>query len=247
MEIFRRGEGSTIGLLDRSGNIVVDAVLTDLGRQKIARNDGSFKIVAYGFGDDEIDYGLFNPTTGSAYVDQQILASPVFEANVNEKLGLNHPLITITNPNLKYLPKLSADNTSVSIGEERGLSAGITLRFYQDTSQNAKIVPVEIQDSAFKIELLNDFLHVENETALDISPYGTAIYLVSRDSALVQSTQGSQVTFKVRVQSLGSTTWSTYGSGASPNRTIATQVKVTGINSGLSSTATVTISEEFTR
>lgn len=236
-----------MGLLDRSGDIIVDAVLTDLGRQKIARNDGSFKIVGYTFGDDEIDYSLFNPSTGSSFVDQELLQTPVFEANVNEKISLNHPLMIITNPNLKYLPDLSVDNSSVSIGEEKGLSAGTTLRAFQDTSKNAKIVPVEIQDSAFKVEMFNDFLHIENETPVDVSPYGTGIYLLRRDPVLIQSTQGSQVTFKVRVQSLTNTIWDTHGSGTAPNRTISTKVKITGINSGLSATITVSITEEFTR
>lgn len=221
--------------------------MTDLGRQKIARNDGSFKIVGYTFGDDEIDYTLFNPSTGSAFVDQQILNTPVFEANVNEKLGLNYPLMIITNPNLKYLPKLLADNATVSIGEEKGASAGVTLRYYQDSSTNAKIVPVEIQDTAFRVELLNDFLHIENQTPVDVSPYGTSIYIVQRDAALIQATQGSQLTFKIRVQSLTSTIWNTFGAGTAPNRTISTKVKATGINSGLSTTVTVSITEEFTR
>lgn len=236
-----------MSFLDRSGDITVDAVLTDLGRQKIARNDGSFKIVSYGFADDEIDYSLFNPSTGSAFVDQEILNTPVFEANVNEKVGFNFPLVTITNPNLKYLPKLVADNATISIGEEKGASAGATLRFYQDTSNNAKIVPVEIQDVAFRVELLNDFLHVQNQTPVDVSPYGTSIYIIQRDSGVIQATQGSQLTFKIRVQSLTSTIWDTHGQGTAPNRTITTKVKATGLSSGLSSTVTVTISEEFTR
>lgn len=236
-----------MAFLDRSSDITVDAVLTDLGRQKIARNDGSFKIVGFVFGDDEIDYSLFNPSTGSAFVDQQILQTPVFEANVNDKIALNNPLMIITNPNLKYLPKLSADNSAVSIGEEKGLSAGVTLRFYQDTTQNAKIVPVEIQDSSFQIELHSDFLHIENHSPVDVTPYGTALYLVRRDPVLIQSTQGSQVTFKIRAQSLTNTIWDTFGAGTAPNRTISTIVKATGINSGLSSTVTVTLTEEFTR
>ena len=236
-----------MGLLDRSGNITVDAVLTDLGRQKIARSDDSFRIVSYTFADDEIDYTLYNISTGSSYVDQAILNTPIFEANVNENVALNNPLITITNPDLKYLPRLSTDKDSVAIGEEKGLTAGVTLRFFQDTSRNARVVPVEIQDTAFRVEMYNDFLHVEGQTPVDISPYGTGLYLIRRDPALIQSTQGSQVTFKIRVQSLNNSIWDTHGKGTIPNRTIQTKVKATGINSGLSQTVSVTISEEFTR
>lgn len=236
-----------MGFIPRDGDIIVDAVLTDIGRQKLARNDGSFRVVAYNLADDEVDYGLFNPSTGSSYVDEQILNMPVFEANVNERLSVNYPLITITNPNLKYLPVLTADNASIAIGEESGQSAGVSVRFYQNTNQNARVVPVEIQDSGFTLEVPNDLLYLENQTPTDITPYGTAIYVLPRDSQLIQASQGSQVTFKIRPQSLSNTVWSTLGAGSAPRRTINTKVKCTGINSGLSHTISVVVNEEFTR
>lgn len=52
-----------MGLIDNSGDIIIDAVLTDSGREFLARNDGSFEIVRFTFSDDEIDYTLFNPNT----------------------------------------------------------------------------------------------------------------------------------------------------------------------------------------
>lgn len=238
-----------MGMLDRSGDIIIDAVITDLGREKLARNDGSFRVVGYSFADDEIDYSQFDPTTGSAFVDTRILNTPIFEANVNEKLNFNYPLMIITNPGLKYLPSLAADNTAVSVGEEKGLNAGVTVRFYQNTNQNAKLVPVEIQDSSFRVELSNELLQVENEAPVDITPYGTAIYILQRDQQLIQASQGSQSTFKIRPQSLSDATWVTLGVSASAGakRTISTKVKATGLNSGLSAEVTVTINEEFTR
>lgn len=236
-----------MGFINRDGDIIVDAVLTDIGRQKLARNDGSFRVVAYTFADDEIDYSLFNPSTGSTYVDEQILNMPIFEANVNERLSVNYPMITITNPNLKYLPVLTTDNSSITIGEESGQSAGVSVRFYQNTNQNARVVPVEIQDSGFVLEIPNDLLYIENQTPTDITPFSTAIYVLTRDSQLIQSSQGSQVTFKIRPQSLTNTMWSTFGAGTAPRRTISTKIKCTGINSGLSNTVSVIINEEFTR
>ena len=50
-----------MGFLDHStNNIILDAVLTDTGRMRLAKGDGSFKISKFALGDDEIDYGLFN-------------------------------------------------------------------------------------------------------------------------------------------------------------------------------------------
>ena len=63
-----------MGFLDNSGDIILDAVLTDYGRQLLARGDGSFKITQFALGDDEINYGLYDLTAaGTAYYDLNIL------------------------------------------------------------------------------------------------------------------------------------------------------------------------------
>ena len=45
-----------MGFLDNSGDIILDAVLTDTGRFRLAKGDGSFRITKFALGDDEIDY-----------------------------------------------------------------------------------------------------------------------------------------------------------------------------------------------
>ena len=47
-----------MGFLDNSGDIILDAVLTDLGRKRLAEGNGSFKVSKYALADDEIDYAL---------------------------------------------------------------------------------------------------------------------------------------------------------------------------------------------
>ena len=42
--------------------ITIDAVLTTLGRERIARGDGSFDIRQFALSDDEVSYKLYNPT-----------------------------------------------------------------------------------------------------------------------------------------------------------------------------------------
>ena len=49
-----------MGFLDNSGDIILDAVLTDTGRMRLAKGDGSFRIAKFALGDDEIDYGLYD-------------------------------------------------------------------------------------------------------------------------------------------------------------------------------------------
>ena len=85
-----------MAFLDNSGDIILDAVLTDTGRKRLAAGDGSFKIAKFALGDDEIDYALYdrNHASGSAYYDLNILQTPVLEAFTNNTSVLNSKLIT---------------------------------------------------------------------------------------------------------------------------------------------------------
>jgi len=95
-----------MAFLDNSGDIILDAVLTDTGRKRLARGDGSFRISNYAFGDDEVNYALYNPShaSGSAYSDLEILKTPVLEAFTNNMSSMKSKLISISRTNLLYLP-----------------------------------------------------------------------------------------------------------------------------------------------
>ena len=48
-----------MGFLNHAtNNIIIDAVLTDKGRELLSRNDGSFKISRFRLSDDEVDYSI---------------------------------------------------------------------------------------------------------------------------------------------------------------------------------------------
>ena len=105
-----------MGFLDNSGDIILDAVLTDTGRLRLARGDGSFRIAKFALSDDEIDYGKYDASnpSGSAYYDLEILKTPVFEAFTNNASSMKSKLISISRTNLLYLPvlKLNTQNPS---------------------------------------------------------------------------------------------------------------------------------------
>jgi hypothetical protein len=111
-----------MAFLDNSGDIILDAVLTDTGRMRLAKGDGSFKIAKFALGDDEINYELYdkNHASGSAYYDIEIVQSPVLEAFTNNTSMLKSKLMTISRTNLLYLPQivnntvkgLSSNNTN---------------------------------------------------------------------------------------------------------------------------------------
>ena len=95
-----------MGFLDNSGDIILDAVLTDTGRYRLARGDGSFKITQFALGDDEIDYGLYDKShaSGSAYYDLEILQTPVLEAFTNNKSMLKSKLVSYAKKDMLYMP-----------------------------------------------------------------------------------------------------------------------------------------------
>jgi hypothetical protein len=95
-----------MAFLDNSGDIILDAVLTDTGRKNLSKGDGRFKVAKFAFGDDEIDYSLFDTNTGSAYQDLSILQTPVLEAFTNNASSMKSTLLSIADENLLYLPML---------------------------------------------------------------------------------------------------------------------------------------------
>ena len=97
-----------MAFLDNSGDIILDAVLTDTGRYRLAKGDGSFRIVKFALGDDEINYSVYdkNHPSGSAYFDLEVLRTPILEAFTNNASSLKSKLISIPRNNLLYLPVL---------------------------------------------------------------------------------------------------------------------------------------------
>ena len=111
-----------MAFLDNSGDIILDAVLTDEGRRRMA--EGNFGIVKFALGDDEIDYRLYdkNHPSGSAYFDLEILQAPVFEAITAQNAAINYGLLSITNPNLLYMPSIKVNqNFKLSLVEHSGI------------------------------------------------------------------------------------------------------------------------------
>ena len=95
-----------MAFLDNSGDIILDAVLTELGRKKMAA--GNFNISKFALGDDEINYELYNKNhaSGSAYYDLEIMQTPIFESNTGQNATINYGLQSITNRRLFYMPTI---------------------------------------------------------------------------------------------------------------------------------------------
>jgi hypothetical protein len=109
-----------MAFLDNSGDIILDAVLTDTGRYRLARGDGTFRIAKFALGDDEINYALYRNEnhslgahpSGPAHYALEILQTPVLEAFTNNSTLLKSRLLSIPRTNLLYLPILKLNTNA---------------------------------------------------------------------------------------------------------------------------------------
>jgi len=234
-----------MGFQDNSGEIFIDAVLTDLGREKLARNDGSFEIVAFRLGDDEIDYRFWNELTGSDSKDRKILDTPVFEAFTNENVALRYPLVTIRNAKLQFLPKFTTKPTAIELKEQTdSVGGGVDVIVSQDVARAQTVLPAEIIDVNYSIEVDNDLVFVHDEVPVSITPFGTAKYIVSAQPGRTTSAGGTELKFNLRVQTLTTEAFDVLvGTNVAKPRTIESNVVVVGQQSGMNVKIPVSITE----
>ena len=111
-----------MAFLDNSGDIILDAVLTDTGRYRLAKGDGSFKIAKFALADDEINYELYNKNhpSGSSYYDLEILQTPCLEAFTNNTSSVKHRLISIPRTNLMHLPVFRLNTKKQPVKSDTG-------------------------------------------------------------------------------------------------------------------------------
>ena len=228
-----------MGFLDHStNNIIIDAALTDKGRQALARNDGSFNIYQFGLSDDEVDYTViqqFGRNVGKEKIEKN---TPVLEAVTQSSLGLKYPLVSISNDFLTHLPVMTIVTTETPVTFSR--TSNVTIKdFTIDIEmKTGATIEFDLLDAEFLIELNHLFLAIPNETPDIIHADNRAVYRIS--SGQTSSGQKLKAGVSLRLKTFSSSTFSTYS--VSGNNYIRTYVKVTGLNSGLTKTFEVQIS-----
>lgn len=232
-----------MGFLDHStNNIIVDAVLTDVGRRALARNDGSFQIFQFALGDDEVDYSIiqqFGRTVGREKIEKN---TPILEAFTAGSLGLKHKLLSISNEFLTHLPVLemslsSQDLTSATVDFTRTSTTSQTVLAEISSKDGTGIEP-DILDGELRVELNNLFFTIAGEQPDVIYTDNVAVYRIPADFNTQGDTISSSITLNLK--SFSDTTFNTYSvSGGSYIRSF---LKVTGINSGLTKNIELKIS-----
>ena len=97
-------------LKNENGEIIVDAILTKYGRNKLSQQ-GQLGITKFSLSDDEIDYALYNTNTAvlsSEFYDIAIRQLPILEALPSDDIAMVSHLFTDTNSSVSTVSLLSA-------------------------------------------------------------------------------------------------------------------------------------------
>ena len=106
-------------------SVVVDAILTNKGRELLSQNNGSFQITQFSLSDDEVDYNLYNPNhpSGSAFYGEAIENMPIVQAFPEAQEIMRYKLITLPRGTAK-LPAISIGYSNIVL--KQGASLSIT-------------------------------------------------------------------------------------------------------------------------
>lgn len=228
-----------MGFLDHStNNIIVDAVLTDIGRQALARNDGSFNIYQFALGDDEVDYEViqhFGRTVGKEKIEKN---TPILEAVTQGSLGLKYPLVSISNEFLTHLPVLEITTKNTPVAFDRTSSVSIKSVTFEVSNKTGGEIEFDLIDSEFLIEVNNLFLTIAGESPDIVFADNIAVYRMPSTQEVSGETISSRI--GLRLKTFSTTTFNTHT--VSGTTFIRTYVKVKGVNSGLTKNFEVQIS-----
>lgn len=173
-----------MAFLSNDGDILLDAVLTDTGRYRLAKGDGSFKVAKFALGDDEIDYNSYdkNHASGSSYYDLDILLTPILEAFSDNAASMKSKLISIPRTNLLYLPVLKLNE----LYEKTSMHASGAFFVAVDkaTEDTVSVVNNQLVDGIMLGESLNGGTYIRVDQGLDTTEISPSFTI---DSDLVET------------------------------------------------------------
>ena len=205
-----------MGFLNHStNNIIIDAVLTERGRELLSKNDGTFKITQFSFGDDEVDYTnitKYGKIIGKEKIEKN---TPIFEASTNENIALKNKLINLGSANVRilYLPFLesfSDANATTALPKvtliygsastsSTNKEKAVFVRTNISTETTNTTLDSSIIDTTFIVKVNSEILDLKLEgssavlTPVDIDQNKIATYrLTINPSALTDATKRSQ-------------------------------------------------------
>ena len=225
-------------LANDTNNIILDAVLTNEGRKRLAANNGSFQVTHFVFGDDEVDYKIiqkYGRTVGKEKVEKN---TPVLEALTNANIERANLLVSLADDGLTALSTYAVSSEAVTLSNTVSKADASGVFTVKQNPPAGQSIPTEIRDSMVIVSLNSKFLTLTN--ASEFAQDGnTKYYFVSTNNP-----NSDIPTFQVDIQNKVLTTadFTTFGA-TSDKTTIKTVVRVQGRNSGLSKDIQVTLNK----
>jgi len=212
--------------------VTVDAILTNKGRELLAKNDGSFRITQFSLADDEIDYTLYNPThpSGSSFYGEAIQNMPLLEAFPIETQIMKYKLATLPRGTAK-LPVLDLGYSGITL--QQGASLTITPQTLNYLGNNQTYETTGYSATISDVRLFSTFTGVGINTTAATTANASATSTTTLGTNVSTTVIGSQI-------NLRATTVNTlFGN----NTQLSATLTVVGLDSGARLTIPVTINK----
>jgi hypothetical protein len=213
--------------------VTVDAILTNKGRELLAKNDGSFRITQFALADDEIDYTLYNPThpSGSSFYGEAIQNMPLLEAFPVETQIMKYKLATLPRGTAK-LPVLDLGYSAITL--KQGASLAITPQTLNYLGNSQTFETSGYSCTISDVRLMNTFTGIGINTAAAQNANASATSTTTLGTNVSTTVIGSQI-------NLRATTVNTlFGTSTQ----IAATLTFVGLDSGARLTIPVTITQQ---
>ena len=234
-----------MGFLDHStNNIILDAVLTDYGRQQLSLVNSSFNITHFSFGDDEVDYRMikrYGRAVGKEKIEKN---TPIFEALTNQSIALKYPLVSLEDTGASLttsnLPYLTSNPDVISLDPNNNPSRSIVIEQKFRLASVATLNEAKLQQS-YTVTLSDRFFQLLTSPSTNCvvtspsdaiaraslgDPNRLVEYTIQTDK---QSISSFSFTIQARVSTIDSTLLSIYGAqDGSGNRVITSNISIRG-------------------
>jgi hypothetical protein len=225
-----------MGFLNHStNNIIVDATLTEKGRELLSTGT-NITISNFSFGDDEVDYSIitkYGMLTGKEKIEKN---TPILEASTNQSLSLKYPLepINAFNENNlpSYVPNITLDDINhitLTFGDERFNNTEITLRTSLTDVDTSFVLTDSLVDTQFRVFYDKTFIKI-SETTQESTKRSNVVYSDITLEAITDLFHGQRRASNIQIRTSSNLT-STNFSKYSIDDTIRTQLYVVGNNS----------------
>lgn len=220
-----------MGFLDNStNNVLVDAVLTEKGRELFASNganleDAGLVIAKFALGDDEVDYSnlvKYGLELGRERIEK---LTPVFEASTNSQLALRSHLASFTDDDLLTMPQLRIQSDVPEDGvtlKRRGTQSkeiALELSLPDDEEPSADQI-----DPVYLVAVPGRFLRLAGLTPIATLSDRTEIYEVPAGSV--------RFSIRVQVRSFSEDLFDTFSVATGNPDLIRTRINLTGTATG---------------